>query len=86
MMVVTKIFELFDNNIDFLKSVPPPFALEKSIKFFLTEDGKKYLYKKKLEFDYIPKKEEKIVDCNEKIGKDIETNKKKTLRQFLNNE
>jgi len=86
MMVVTKIFESFDNNVNFLNNVPPPFALDKSIKFFLTEDGKKYLSKKKLEFDYIPKKVDKIVDCNEKMGKDVETNKNKTLRQFLNNE
>ena len=86
MMVVTKIFESFDNNVNFLNNVPPPFTLDKSIKFFLTEDGKKYLSKKKLEFDYIPKKVDKIVDCNEKMGKDVETNKNKTLRQFLNNE
>jgi len=86
MMVVTKIFELFDNNLEFLNNVSPPFVLDKSIKFFLTEDGKKYLDKKKMEFDYIPPEVEKIVDLNEKIGEDISTNKIKTLRQFLNNE
>jgi len=86
MMVVTKIFDKFDNNIVFLNSVSPPFVLEGSIKFFLTKDGMKYLSKKKLEFDYIPADAEKIVDLNIKMGDDTVTNKPKTLIEFLNNE
>ncbi len=86
MMVVTKIFDKFDNNIEFLNSVSPPFALDGSIKYFLTGDGMKYLSKKKLEFDYIPSEAEKIVDLDIKMGKDIVTEKPKTLIEFLNNE
>ena len=86
MMTVTKIFEAFDNNIKFLSRVSPPFKLKGSIKYFLTEDGKKYLSKKKREFDYIPPEEIKIIDHKKKVGEDIKTNKTKTLRQFLNNE
>jgi hypothetical protein len=86
MMTATKIFQDFDNDLDFLASVKPPFKLNKSIKYFLTKDGQNYLQKKKKEFDYIPEKEEGIVDLGEKAGQDTFENKTLTLRDFLNNE
>jgi hypothetical protein len=86
MITATKVFATFDNNIDFLGKVKPPFKLDGSIRYFLTAEGKEYLRKKKLEFDYKPKNTEKIVDHLEKIGDDIVTSKPRTLRDFLNNE
>lgn len=86
MITATKIFAYFENNIDFLGRVKPPFKLDGSIRYFLTAEGKEYLRKKKLEFDYKPKNNEKIVDHLEKIGDDIATSKPRTLRDFLNDE
>jgi hypothetical protein len=86
MITATKVFEAFDNNIDFLAKVKPPFKLDGSIRYFLTADGKEFLRKKKLEFDYKPKNAEKIVDHFQKTGEDIMTNKHRTLRDFLNDE
>ena len=54
MMTSTKVFELFDNDINFLSKVKPPFKLKGSIRYFLTEDGKKYLNKKKESLPFLP--------------------------------
>lgn len=86
MMTATKIFQDFDNDLDFLLKVKPPFKFNKSIKYFLTKDGQQYLLKKKKEFDFMPEKENKIIDHNKKIGKDSITKKQKTLTEFLNDE
>jgi len=43
MMAAKKIFAEFDNDIDFLSKVKPPFKMDGSIKYFLTEAGMKYL-------------------------------------------
>lgn len=86
MITATRIFATFDNNVDFLGKVKPPFKLDGSIRYFLTADGKEYLRKKKLEFDYKPKNTEKIIDHFEKIGDDIVIPKPRTLRNFLNDE
>lgn len=86
MMTATKIFKMFDNDIDFLSKVKPPFDLNNSIKYFLTKDGQDYLRKKKLEFEYKPKNSEKIVDHSEKVGEDVVTSRRRTLRDFLNDE
>lgn len=86
MITVTKIFEDFDNNLDFLTKVKPPFKLNGSIKYFLTKDGKGYLIKKKKEFDYIPNVEKPIVDYKEKAGEDLFENKTQTLINFLKDE
>jgi hypothetical protein len=86
MMTATKIFQDFDNNLDFLTKVKPPFKLNKSIKYFLTKDGQNYLLKKKQEFDYVPPEQESVIDHEEKVGEDLLTNRTQTLRDFLNNE
>jgi hypothetical protein len=86
MMTVTKIFELFNNDTEFLSSVPPPFQLKGSIKYFLTKDGREYLKKKKLEYDYRPPERRKIKEYKNKVGEDILIQKKKTLTKFLNDE
>lgn len=83
MMTATKVFKEFDNDVDFLSKVKPPFKLDSSIKYFLTKDGMEYLKKKKLEFYYKPKNYEKIVDHQKKIGEDRVIEKRKTLRDFL---
>ena len=86
MITATKVFKLFNNDIDFLSKVKPPFKLSDSIKYFLTSDGQAYLRKKKLEFEYNPKNSEKIIDHLEKVGDDLFSQKTKTLRDFLNDE
>jgi len=86
MMTATKVFKMFNNDIDFLSKVKPPFDLNNSIKYFLTKEGQEYLRKKKLEFEYKPKNSEKIIDHSEKAGDDVVTSRKRTLRDFLNDE
>lgn len=86
MMTATKIFEQFDNNIDFLGKVKPPFKLNGTIKYFLTPEGKDYLRKKKLEFDFKPQNFEKCIDHFEKVGDDILVKPRQTLRKFLDDE
>ena len=83
MMTVTKVFKTFNNDLDFLSKVKAPFKLEGSIKYFLTKDGIQYIKRKKLEFDYKPKNFEKMVDHQDKMGEDIKIEKRKTLRDFL---
>lgn len=84
MHTATKVFEQFSNDIDFLCKVKPPFIFKNSIKFFLTKEGREYLDKKYKEFNYKPPEKDKFVDTKEKFGEDIMSNKKKTLRDFLN--
>ena len=84
MHTVTKIFEEFNNDLDFLCKVKPPFELQGSIKYFLTQDGKEYLRKKYKEFYYKPPEKDKFIDTEVKAGEDILEKKKKTLRDFLN--
>ena len=83
MMVVTKIFAAFDNNLDFLSKVKPPFELNGSIKYFLTKDGEEYLLKKYREFNYKVPEGDKYIDTKEKVGEDIHQSKSNTLRGFL---
>tara|TARA_R110000751_G_scaffold21754_1_gene62072 strand:+ start:902 stop:1345 length:444 start_codon:yes stop_codon:yes gene_type:complete len=83
MHTVTKIFEQFDNDLDFLSKVKPPFTLEGTIKYFLTQDGKEHLRKKYKEFHFKPPEKDKFVDTKEKVGEDIMENTTKTLRDFL---
>lgn len=82
-MTATKVFKAFDNDVDFLSKVKPPFKLDGSIKYFLSKDGRDYLVKKHREFHYRPKNIQKMVDQEEKSGEDAVVNKKKTLRNFL---
>lgn len=82
-MTATKVFKAFGNDIDFLSKVKPPFKLDGSIKYFLSKDGRDYLLKKHREFHYRPKNVQKMVDQEEKSGEDVVVNKKKTLRNFL---
>jgi len=83
MITVTKLFKHFEYDIDFLSKVKPPFKLDNSIKYFLTKDGLSYLDKKHREFHYKPKNSEKMVDHKLKVGEDKLIEKRKTLRDFL---
>ena len=83
MHTTTKIFEQFNNDLDFLSKVKPPFSLEGTIKYFLTPKGGEYLDKKHREFYYKPPEKDKFVDTKEKVGEDIIETKTKTLRDFL---
>ena len=83
-IVATKVFEWFDNNIDFLSKVKPPFKFNGSIKYFRSQDGRDYLTRKYKEFQYNPQNHEEFVEGNEKIGEDIVKPKTRSLREFLN--
>jgi len=83
MMVVTKIFATFENDLDFLSKVKPPFELKGTIKYFLTKDGKEYLLKKYREFNYKVPEADKYVDTKQKVGEDTHESKSNTLRGFL---
>ena len=83
MITAAKVFNKFENDVDFLLKVKPPFKLEGSIKYFLTKDGLAYLCKKHKEFHYKPKNSEKMVDYKIKKGEDRMIEKRKTLRDFL---
>lgn len=83
MITAAKVFKRFENDVDFLLKVKPPFKLEGSIKYFLTKDGLAYLSKKHKEFHYKPKNSEKMVDYKIKTGEDRMIEKRKTLRDFL---
>lgn len=83
MITATKLFKRFENDADFLLKVKPPFKFDGSIKYFLTKDGLKYLDKKRREFYYKPKNSEKMVDHKLKFGEDMLIEKRKTLRDFL---
>ena len=84
MHTATTVFNKFDNDIDFLEKVKPPFVFKNTIKYFLTKDGKEYLLKKHKEFYYKPPDKDKFIDTKEKAGEDILETKKKTLKDFLN--
>ncbi len=86
MMTATKIFEKFDNDVDFLSKVKPLFKMDGSIKWFLTFDGMKFLDLKYKEFKYKPKKSEIMIDFEDKFGNDYVEYKPRTIRQFLDNE
>lgn len=83
MIAATKVFKRFENDADFLLKVKPPFKLDGSIKYFLTKVGLEYLDKKHREFYYKPKNSEKMVDYKLKFGQDRLTEKRKTMRDFL---
>ncbi|MDB4317735.1 hypothetical protein N9973_00395 [bacterium] len=82
-ITATKVFKRFENDVDFLLKVKPPFELDGSIKYFLSSDGLEYLERKHREFHYKPKNSEKMVDHKSKFGQDIPVEKRKTLRDFL---
>jgi hypothetical protein len=87
MHTVTKVFEQFvdcEKDLEFLEKVKPPFVFKNTIKFFLTKEGREYLTKKRKEFYYKPPDKDKYLDTKEKVGQDILENKKKTLKDFLN--
>lgn len=84
MMVVTQIFQSFDNNVEFLSKVKPPFKFKGNIIYLRSSAGKEYLRKKFLEFQYNPKNSEIFVDENKKRGEDIVVKKNQTIREFLN--
>jgi hypothetical protein len=84
MHAATIVFNQFDNDLEFLEKVKPPFTFKNTIKYFLTKDGKEYLRKKHQEFYYKPPDKDKFIDTKEKAGEDILQTKKKTLKDFLN--
>jgi hypothetical protein len=83
MVAATKLFKHFENDVDFLLKVKPPFRFQGSIIYLLTKEGLEYLSKKQKEFHYKPKNSEKMVDHKFKIGEDRLIEKRKTLRDFL---
>jgi hypothetical protein len=84
MIVIHEIFSWYPEDIDFMEKVSaPPFPIN-NILWFKTEDGKKYLHKKKLEFYFKIPKYEKPVDTGEKFGDDVLERKPRTTREFLN--
>ena len=83
MSTVTKIFGQFDNDLEFLSKVKPPFELKGTIKYFLTKDGEEYLLKKYREFNYKVPEADKYVDTKQKVGEDTHESKSNTLRGFL---
>lgn len=83
MITAAKVFKRFENDVDFLLKVKPPFKLDGTIKYFLSSDGLAYLDKKYKEFHYKPKNSEKMVDHKLKVGEDRVIEKRKTLRDFL---
>ena len=83
MIAATKLFKRFKNDVDFLLKVKAPFKFDRSIKYFLSKEGLDYLDKKHKEFHYKPKNSEKMVDQKIKSGEDILIEKRKTLRDFL---
>ena len=84
MHTATKVFSEFDNDLDFLEKVKPPFVFKNTIKYFLTKEGREYLRKRHKEFYYKPPDKDKFIDTKEKAGEDILEKKKKTLKDFLN--
>lgn len=84
MHTATKVFSEFDNDLDFLEKVKPPFVFKDTIKYFLTKEGREYLRKRHKEFYYKPPDKDKFIDTKEKAGEDILEKKKKTLKDFLN--
>ena len=84
MTAVTKIFERFDNDIDFLNKVKPPSFLKDSLLWFLTEEGNKFLKKKHKKFYYKLEEFSLPVNLGEKFGEDVIEKKQQTIRSFLN--
>ena len=83
MVAATKIFKHYENNVDFLLGLRPPFEMKGTIVWLLSFKGKEFLRKKKAEFDYKPREAQKIFDLGVKEGEDrviIQPN----LRNFLN--
>lgn len=83
MVAAKKVFDQFDNDIDFLSKVKPPFKMNGSIKYFITAEGMKYLKKKYKEFNFKVPEHEIPLDLGEKAGEDIEVKKQITIRNFL---
>lgn len=83
MMVANEVFKFVDYDLDFLRKVKPPFKMIGSIRYFRTKKGKDYLRKKRLEFHYKPDKPKKMVEQERRAGEDIEVQKRKNLRDFL---
>lgn len=83
MMVVKQVFQAFDNDLDFLSKVKPPFKMSGSIRYLITDAGMKYLKKKYLEFKFIIPEHEKPVDLGVKSGDDVYEKQPRTIRDFL---
>jgi len=85
MMIVKEIFESFDNDLDFLHKVKPPFEFKKGagLLYFRSPAGKEYLRKKYNEFKFEVPEREKVVDLGVKAGEDIYEHKPTTIREFL---
>jgi hypothetical protein len=83
MSIVKKIFDHFQNDIDFLSAVKPPFKFKDTLAFLISKDGWVYLELKRKEFYFKPQSIERHFEAGEKFGEDIELKKHKTLRQFL---
>lgn len=83
MLFTKKIFEKFNNDIDFLNSVKPPAFLKGSLAWFLCPEGLKFLDKKYKEFYFKIQEWEKPVEVFEKAGDDVYVKQPRTIREFL---
>lgn len=85
MMIAKEIFEAYNNDLEFLHKVKPPFEFKKGsgLLYFRSAAGKEYLRKKYREFKFEIPEQEKPVDLGVKFGDDIHIDKPKTLRDFL---
>lgn len=83
MAAAKKIFDHFENDVDFLLSVKPPFKLKDSILYLISEKGIQYLELKRKEFYFKPKEVENHFESGEKCGDDVQSSRTQTLRQFL---
>lgn len=82
--IATNIFTLFDNDIDFLSKVKPPFKFSGGITYLRSKAGRDYLTKKHREFYYNPENKEIFVEGSDKIGEDIVKPRIRSIRKFLN--
>ena len=83
MLFTKKIFEKFNNDIDFLNNVKPPQFLKDSLAWFLCPEGIKYLERKHKEFHFQIEEYEKPVEVFEKAGDDVYVKQPRTIREFL---
>lgn len=75
---------LLENSGDFFVKAYLSFKLN-SLAWFLTEDGKKYVFEEKLRLSLNFKPTETVILSNEKVGESLSLPKKpRNLKEFLN--
>lgn len=86
MVAVLKIFERYNNDIDFLSKVKPPSFLKEGVFWLITKEGYKFLDKKYKEFNFKPEEYDKPIETSSKAGEDIYIKKPLTINEFLKDE